>query len=729
MSDISTNALLIGPAIHPPIDSKRLEEATKQVLGTVEWFNKTIKSFEDAFQGIQKIFDFLKNIPGLRKIPETIEKVAEKLGFGTKGELNNLKDIKLSIDCSDLRSSVQHCLNRASFKIKCECTGSSGSSSGSGNKSGDYWNYANLALAIPGLIGGSVSTIAGLIVTALVGGAALTRVQEWSDSFKTGIPFMDNARESTKDITKLGQSYMYASPLGPGMAGFQLFGTTLDNILVKGQSPVEGFKNALQSVINAISPLLTPLKALTPVFTSVSNTFNNLKNDVGDFINTIKGPLDEAWNALTPALSELKGAFGDVYNEISGAFGDVWNTLGEVGRELSSAFNELLGPVNEITAPLTNTGKEVGDTKPKISLLKQAAMWLADRIKEAIPYVKIFAGFIRDVAHKIRDFAQWIKDARAKVEEFRKWMSDLGERIKKFKFPTLTDIIKWIKDKLPQNLKFPTLGDIIGWIKSKMPSWLRFPTWGDIKGWIQSHMPSWLRFPSWGDIKSWIQNHMPSWLHFPSWNDIAYWIKRRIGLGGPGLAGSGTISSAISAAQSVTQHVVGAAQTVWNWGSSTYHHIFGGPRVGGVMSKAAGSNKANALDNFFSNFTYQAYEGSQKSIAQTIKDMSGNCVDGTLAQLWMAGQLGIPAGAEFTTWLGHPHMLGIVEGAPRDVANHALTGSWSHPPAGPGGSNNAVKVINLHIEGDVYGLPDFEEKVKGVAGKYIDREIGFANQY
>jgi len=129
----------------------------------------------------------------------------------------------------------------------------------------------------------------------------------------------------------------------------------------------------------------------------------------------------------------------------------------------------------------------------------------------------------------------------------------------------------------------------------------------------------------------------------------------------------------------------------------------------------------------FSNFRYEPYEGSRKTIAQTLEDMSGNCVDGSFAQVWMAGQLGVPMGLEFTTWNGSPHVLAVDNmGRPRDVANHAITGSWDRPPAGPGDGGRGGVFIQkgaVQIHGDINGIKDAEKTMEKVfirmANKYL----------
>ncbi len=126
-----------------------------------------------------------------------------------------------------------------------------------------------------------------------------------------------------------------------------------------------------------------------------------------------------------------------------------------------------------------------------------------------------------------------------------------------------------------------------------------------------------------------------------------------------------------------------------------------------------------------SGFTYQGYTGSRKTISQTMDNMSGNCVDGTLAQVALASSFGIPAEMVMATWNGNPHVYGRINGVDRDIANHALTGNWSRPPAGPKNSDNAIPEGYVVVDGPVYNIKDLQKEIEKITLKVLDRETTF----
>ena len=144
-----------------------------------------------------------------------------------------------------------------------------------------------------------------------------------------------------------------------------------------------------------------------------------------------------------------------------------------------------------------------------------------------------------------------------------------------------------------------------------------------------------------------------------------------------------------------------------------------GPARGPASVKGS-SSSFFSIASGYSGFRYEGYGGSRKSIANTIGNMSGNCVDGTLAQLSLASSFGIPAEMIMTTWNGNPHVYGRINGVDRDIANHALTGSWSRPPAGPNSSNfDDNRKIELHFHDKVYGMNDFDKQVEKSVNRLV----------
>ena len=91
-------------------------------------------------------------------------------------------------------------------------------------------------------------------------------------------------------------------------------------------------------------------------------------------------------------------------------------------------------------------------------------------------------------------------------------------------------------------------------------------------------------------------------------------------------------------------------------------------------------------------------------------------MDGSLAQIALANMWGIPAELIQTTWMGNPHVYARIAGQDRDIANHALTGSWRAPPRGPRGNSGGNTYI---VQGDVYGYNDFVKKVEKANNRIV----------
>ena len=254
-------------------------------------------------------------------------------------------------------------------------------------------------------------------------------------------------------------------------------------------------------------------------------------------------------------------------------------------------------------------------------------------------------------------------------------------------WPTKDDILNGIKEKilgtlgLPGNLSWDQVKETI---KQKILSTLGFPgnlTWEQVKDVIKQKIFNILGLPgnlswdkvkdvikqkifnilglpgnlSWGRVGGWILSKVTGFLHLPgniSVDTIKSWV-----MGGNSGGGSGGSGGALSTAISVGKKILG----------------FGPPR--GPLDIASGSSGS---------FTYKGYGGSRQSIGTTLSTNSGNCVDGTLAQIAEAEKWGIPASMIFTTWNGGPHVAANIGGQVRDIANYSLTGNWGLPPAGPG---------------------------------------------
>jgi hypothetical protein len=58
--------------------------------------------------------------------------------------------------------------------------------------------------------------------------------------------------------------------------------------------------------------------------------------------------------------------------------------------------------------------------------------------------------------------------------------------------------------------------------------------------------------------------------------------------------------------------------------------------------------------------------------------------------------------------MGNPHVYARIGGQDRDIANHALTGSWRAPPRGPSGGNGGNTYI---FNAPVYNWKEFKKDV------------------
>ena len=180
-------------------------------------------------------------------------------------------------------------------------------------------------------------------------------------------------------------------------------------------------------------------------------------------------------------------------------------------------------------------------------------------------------------------------------------------------------------------------------------------SWEKVKEVIKQKILRTLGLPgnlSWDKVKGWVMSKITGSLHLPgniSLDTVKSWVVGKLTGNGPAQGpGSGSGGG----------------------GGSAF-----GPSPSSFISRASGTGS----------FSYRGYGGSQQSIGTTLSTKSGNCVDGTLAQIAEAEKWGIPASMIYTYWNGNPHVAANIGGQVRDIANHSLTGNWGLPPAfGPG---------------------------------------------
>jgi len=332
----------------------------------------------------------------------------------------------------------------------------------------------------------------------------------------------------------------------------------------------------------------------------------------------------------------------------------------------------------------------------------------------------LFSGMIQgklDLGKWASDGLGWLKDNLFSSFQGR---LDLGK--------WASDGLKWIRDKINQirgNFSISHLASQAwNWVRNKINqirgSFNISSLAGQAINWVRNKINQLRGSFNIGSLASqafnWVYSRVSnifgsfniSALAANAWN----WVRSKLNF-----SGSINVGAMAATAQSTAQALI-----------NQYANRSSGPNGLIKHARGPGDKASSFLDNMFSNYRYEDYTGSRKTIAETINDMSGNCVDGAYAQVWMAGQLGIPMGMEFTTWNGNPHVLAVEDtGRPRDIANHAITGSWDRPPAGPGDSGGSGGVFiakgAVQIQGDINGIKDAEKTMEKVfirmANKYL----------
>lgn len=110
---------------------------------------------------------------------------------------------------------------------------------------------------------------------------------------------------------------------------------------------------------------------------------------------------------------------------------------------------------------------------------------------------------------------------------------------------------------------------------------------------------------------------------------------------------------------------------------------------------------------------YEGY-GGHKYDPITALTNRGNCFDMTLGVMNMAAASGLPSEMIWGHWGDQSHVWARVAGTDYDPASRAITGNYSPPPQGPGDPSSTEDHIHVHFNGEVFGLEDFESKVKGM---------------
>lgn len=515
--------------------------------------------------------------------------------------------------------------------------------------------------------------------------------------------------------------------------------------IILGASVLIGFMGALKLVAGALSPL-------KGILTKVGQGLWDAGSKIKDFVAGRWGAPTGTGTGGSSTLTKIAGAaivIGVAYISAElikwsiERLNDPNYTPTAGGKPLSpQELNQSLLLKSQVWGewnknplmrmnPFMPVGLDVGLQNYDISTMLSKVLFsgiggqtLKDSLFPKGGFGSLFSGMIQgklDLGKWASDGLGWLKDNLFKSFQGR---LDLGK--------WASDGLKWIRDKINQirgNFSISHLASqALNWVRNKINqlrgsfnisslassaiNWVRNKI-NQLRG---SFNISGLASNAWGWVRGKVNNIFGSFnisaLASQAWS----WVRSRLNFSGSMSSVTNTMSNIASRASALIAQYQGP-------GNSS-------PNQKGFISRArgVGDSASNFLDNMFSTFKYEEYEGSRKSISQTLKDMSGNCVDGTFAQVWMAGQLGVPMGMDFTTWNGTPHVLGVTDtGRPRDVANRAITGSWDRPPAGPGDSGGYGGVFiakgAVQIQGDINGIKDAEKTMEKVfirmANKYL----------
>ncbi|MCE7700252.1 MAG: hypothetical protein K8E24_015950, partial [Methanobacterium paludis] len=337
--------------------------------------------------------------------------------------------------------------------------------------------------------------------------------------------------------------------------------------------------------------------------TASTGSIGGWKDFVGGFTGAEKG-----------AGSWLKGAAGNTGDWLKGLLPGASSAAGSGGKQ--SIWSDITGK---------NGLLDFSRFIPKFTWPKISFSGIGDWIKSKIPQIKW-------PNISLSGIGQWIQS-----------------KIPKLSWPNLSGIDNWIQSKIPKlNWKIPTLSDVKNFVWGKITSlnW-KIPTLDDVKGWVWGKINplSW-SLPSVGEILTAIEHHIHDFV-WPS---------------GPGGVITGVVHRAESNfSNAMAQRSQAQAQSTTNAKSYVQTSDFKqrmNTRWGGLIGRGPSGPRENKrnLKNMFSGFGYEDYEGSKKSIWQTLKDGAANCFDLSLAEMFMAGNMGLNSELVWSTWNGGSHV-------------------------------------------------------------------------
>jgi len=360
MSNMSTNALLNYSQVMSKIQassSRLTAEIHKIEAASIKMMQSSIAATNAIKKGYDVVIESIKR---------------------TRVEMDKLsKPVRLSIDCGGLRSSVQRCLESTSFKIKCECTGSSGGPSNSGGTgnffSGNLFDYLGFALGDLGLIaaGGTAATIG-----TVIGGTALTMGTGYglnkADEYMAGLGSTANSSWMlNKGI--MGITNPFNMMFGQMQTGAQFYEdlftgkNPIDN-LIKGMKDNHGF--GLSGIIQGLGIKLPDFKlpkinisAITgPIqlaIATVTGYWNRFRDLVG---KGVQGAIKIVSGALSSAYKLAQKAYDYIRRGVSGALRIAYGTLSSAYKLAQKAYNYIERGARGVISVISSGIKGVWDT-------------------------------------------------------------------------------------------------------------------------------------------------------------------------------------------------------------------------------------------------------------------------------------------------------------------------------------------------------------------------------
>ena len=403
-------------------------------------------------------------------------------------------------------------------------------------------------------------------------------------------------------------------------------------------------------------------------------------------------------SSKTRAAAAKEGITPEEYVKQKGTtaeYNDELMKTAELGNKISSVYDRQAGTLDKITKGTDNYSKAWKEAGKDFESYKQTYDSFAKSSENFhlamdegnignMIYFAVESGFLQaDLA-----FREFIFGARAKFKDFGDYVQGAWGNTVAFFQGAWNNTVLWFQNGL-------------NWISSGFSA---------AGAWIQG---------AWNNTVNFLRI---------MWDYAVNYVMTRWNAAVWAVTGNPLVARMWDYASGIIHNILGA----WNWvkGKIETAPIIGrliqsgGPPSIGSGSVGGGGGAFGPLSrgtksflNMASGFTYLPYGGIGQSISQTLSNFAGNCVDGSLAQIALANAWGIPAELIQSTWMGNPHVYARIGGQDRDIANHALTGSWRAPPRGPSGGNG----------GNYYDLrgatildgKSFEKMVEKANGKII----------